>query len=100
MKRIMTGVILVLAVLAFSSSGVVAKDQLEEKVHIIIKGKKMLKFEVEYDAVGNPLKIIDKDDNTEWTETDRPPITNEIISIFTENPCKVCIGSTCWKRDC
>ena len=102
MKRIMTGVILVLAVLVFSSFGVVAKDQLEggNTIHIKIKGKKMLRFQVEYDASGNPIGVVDKDDNSAWEGTNRPPLENEVISIFTTNPCTVCIGSTCWRRNC
>ena len=100
MKGIMTVVILMLAALVFGSYGVLAKDHLEpgNTIHIKIKNKEMLKFEVEYDSNGNPIKIVDKD-GAEWEETDRPPITKEIISIFTVNPCTVCIGSTCWKKN-
>ena len=109
MKRIMTGVILVLAVMAFSSSGVVAKDCLDKGNIIEIKSKnnKKMKFEVLFqEGTCVPIGIEEKKDNNDndttktWEETDRPPITNEIISIFIENPCKVCIGSTCWMRGC
>lgn len=111
MKRIMTGVILVLAVLVFSCNGTFAQPEgkiaKNQTIHIKIKKDKNdpssqsfnLKIQIK-DQDGEP-EVVGEEWEDEGVLTDLP--SNMMMSVHFENPCRVCFGSPprCYiKRNC